>query len=86
MDNMGLRRVEELQTTPHVKAKLVFKQNRDPHFKSANMCCLGDLDDVFAYTTPKNVIIRDRRLGLAHKTFLAGIMFYIVVWQLGKQK
>ena len=50
------------------------------------MCCLGDLDDVFAYTTPKKVIIRDRRLGLAHSTFLAGIMFYIVIWQLGKQK
>ncbi len=38
-----------------------------------------DPDDLFAYTTPKLVTIRDRKLGILHYTFQLLIFLYIVI-------
>ena len=40
-----------------------------------------DLDDVFAYTTPRMVVIKDRRLGLALMATQVAVFVYIVVYQ-----
>jgi len=41
-----------------------------------------DLDDVFAYETPKVVIIRDRRVGMVHRGIQAIITLFVVGVQL----
>jgi hypothetical protein len=47
----------------------------------------GDPDDVFSYTTLKEVVIRDRRLGLLDRLFKLGILFgYIFMYQIVYQK
>ena len=38
-----------------------------------------DIDDIFAYQTPKVVVVRDRYLGLLKLFFLAGIIAYVLV-------
>ena len=46
-----------------------------------------DLDDVFAYTTTKEVAIRDRRLGMMDGLFKMSILFgYIFLYQIIYQK
>jgi len=44
--------------------------------------CGANVDDVFAYTTTKNIKIRDARLGLLHLSLMICIMMYILVYQL----
>jgi hypothetical protein len=41
--------------------------------------CGHDLDDVFAYQTPKIVVVRDRWLGLLKLFFMLGIFIFVVV-------
>lgn len=43
---------------------------------------LGDLDDVFAYQTPKIAKIRDRKLGLLRLSLMLTIFVYIVIFQI----
>jgi len=44
--------------------------------------CGANIDDVFAYSTTKNIKIRDARLGLLHYCLMFCIMTYILVYQL----
>lgn len=41
-----------------------------------------DLDDIFAYQTPKVAKIKDRKLGLLRLGLMVCIAFYIIVWQI----
>jgi hypothetical protein len=41
--------------------------------------CGHDLDDVFAYSTPKVVVVRDRWLGLLKLFFMLAIFVFVVV-------
>ncbi|RYG56570.1 hypothetical protein EON66_02585 [archaeon] len=41
-----------------------------------------DLDDVFAYTTPRTVRVRDRYLGLTKYTVMIGVFSYVIAYQL----
>ena len=52
------------------------------------MPCFGlvkDWDDTLAYSTPRFVKIRDRRLGILYYLFLAGIIGYILGCVAGAQ-
>jgi hypothetical protein len=46
----------------------------------------GDPDDVFAYSTPKIVKIRDRRLGVINLFFKACIFIYVALFALWFKK
>ena len=41
--------------------------------------CGHDLDDLFAYQTPKVVVVRDRWLGLLKLFFMLAIFVFVVV-------
>jgi hypothetical protein len=43
---------------------------------------IGDLDDVFAYQTPKVVVIRDRYLGFVRLFFMGSIFVYIFIYNI----
>ena len=47
---------------------------------------LLDLDDIFAYRTPRTVKIRDRKLGIARITMVLAIVLYVVVYEVIIQK
>jgi len=44
--------------------------------------CGMDTDDLFAYSTTKNIKIRDARLGLLHYCLMFVIVVYIIIYQL----
>jgi len=43
---------------------------------------VGDLDDVFAYSTARTVKIRDKRLGLVYLALFLGILGYVIGYQI----
>lgn len=54
----------------------------------ATKCCarveekLGDFDTVFSYTTPRMVMIKDRRLGLMMLFVQVAVFLYVIVYQI----
>lgn len=44
--------------------------------------CGADLDDLFAYQTPKVVVLKDKWLGLFRLALMVTVVFYIVVWMI----
>jgi hypothetical protein len=73
-----------------------FKKLKYARFQAAAVCgtagilsCIlggGDPDDVFAYSTPKIVKIRDRRLGIINLFFKACIFFYVMLFAIWFKK
>ena len=49
-------------------------------------CCGRDSDEVFAYSTPAVVRIKDRKLGLLYHTFRLLAFIWVVIWNVFAQK
>ncbi|KAJ9444708.1 P2X receptor A [Diplonema papillatum] len=47
---------------------------------------LLDLDDLFAYRTPRTVLIRDRKLGISRIAILIALFIYVVIYEVIVQK
>jgi len=78
----SLSSLQQLPVRFSVSSGLPISQSHQSHLNQFKMCKSINANDFFAYTTPKLVRIHDKRLGILNYVLMAGILIYVVVYNI----